>query len=167
MFDAAQRIARRLHLSGFFGLDFIIEHTTGCHYLLEMNPRCSALSALRLGDGHDLPAALCAGILGVSAIPSKAATESRRIAYFPRPACGGIDHRMDHDLYYDVPRGQPKLTKRLQQTWPKFSLLRTAKRLIRLISRARNRHAIHIWVPPQAQSETVVNRDSFGSEKQA
>ena len=166
MFDAARRIARRLRLSGFFGLDFIIEHATGRHYLLEMNPRCSALSALRLRDGHDLPAALRARILGVSAAPPTPVTENRRIAYFPRPACDGIDQRSYHDFYYDVPQGQPELTKRLQETWPKFSLLRAAKDFIHLTLGTGNRRTIHVWVPPHEQPEILDDFDSSGNEKE-
>jgi hypothetical protein len=149
MFEAARRIARRLHLSGFFGLDFIIEHTTKRHFLLELNPRCSALSGLPLGDGHDLPAALRARILGVPAAPALPITEHRRIAYFPIPSANGeLDGRTDDDYYYDLPHGQPELAKRLQQTWPKFSLIRTAKRLVRLVFRKRIQHHIHVWVQP-------------------
>lgn len=167
MFDAARRIARRLHLSGYFGLDFIIEHTTGRHYLLEMNPRCSALSALRLGDGHDLPAALQATILGVQKTPAVPVTQCRRIAYFPRPSAdSGIDRQMKLNCFYDVPHGQSELTKRLLQTSPKFSLLRAAKRLVRLIFKTRNPHSIHVWVPPHSGQQWIgAHLDTCGNEK--
>src|SRR4029077_10843429 len=35
---AAERIAEKLELSGFFGLDFIIENGTGATFLIQMNP---------------------------------------------------------------------------------------------------------------------------------
>src|SRR5712671_407692 len=44
MMSATERIAEKLHLSGFFGLDFIIESGSGATYLLEMNPRSTPLS---------------------------------------------------------------------------------------------------------------------------
>ena len=49
MMLSAERIARRLRLSGFFGLDFIIEESSGAACLLEMNPRCTPLCHLQLG----------------------------------------------------------------------------------------------------------------------
>jgi hypothetical protein len=148
MLDAARRIARRLGLSGFFGLDFIVENGTGCHYLLEMNPRCSALSGVRLGEGHDLPAALLTRILGVPRAPATRVTDCRRIAYFPRPpAYKEYAGPVPRDCYYDVPRGQPALIERLSEPWPKFSMLRAAKRTVRWVTRKPNKHKIHVWIP--------------------
>ena len=54
MMRAAERIAKRLELSGFFGLDFVIENGTGLAYLIEMNPRCTPQCPLPLGRGRDL-----------------------------------------------------------------------------------------------------------------
>src|ERR1700744_682284 len=55
---AASRIASRLSLSGFFGLDFMVERKTGIAYLIEMNPWIATPCHLRLGKGRDLPGAL-------------------------------------------------------------------------------------------------------------
>src|ERR1700687_1656679 len=46
MMLAAERIARRLGLSGFFGLDFMIEEGSGASYMIEMNPGCTPSSHL-------------------------------------------------------------------------------------------------------------------------
>ena len=45
---AAERIAARLQLSGFHGLDFILEDETGHAHLIELNPRCTQLGHLRV-----------------------------------------------------------------------------------------------------------------------
>jgi carbamoylphosphate synthase large subunit len=52
MMDAARKIAHRLSMSGFFGLDFVIGERTGAAYLIEMNPRCTPPCHLRLGVGR-------------------------------------------------------------------------------------------------------------------
>ena len=55
MMFCAERIARRLGLSGFFGLDFMLEDGSDAAYLIEMNPRCTPLCHLQSGAGsrHD------------------------------------------------------------------------------------------------------------------
>ena len=46
--DAAQKIASKLELSGFFGLDFILHADTDEPYLLEINPRATQLCHIPL-----------------------------------------------------------------------------------------------------------------------
>ena len=64
MMRCAERIACKLRLSGFFGLDFMIEEGTGATYLIEMNPRCTGLCHLQLGRGRDMIEALRAQLSG-------------------------------------------------------------------------------------------------------
>lgn len=64
MAEAARRLVRSLGLSGFCGLDFVIEAATGDAYLIEVNPRATPISHLALGPGQDLPAALLARLKG-------------------------------------------------------------------------------------------------------
>jgi predicted ATP-grasp superfamily ATP-dependent carboligase len=54
MMFAAERLAHRLDLSGFFGLDFMIEDNTETTYPIEMNPRCTQFCHLQLGKGRDI-----------------------------------------------------------------------------------------------------------------
>ncbi len=54
MMKCAERLARRLNLTGFFGLDFVIEEETDDTYLIEMNPRGTPLCHLQLGKGRDM-----------------------------------------------------------------------------------------------------------------
>ena len=50
---AAERMVRRLNLSGLHGLDFLIETDTGNAYLIEINPRATQVGHLTLGPGRD------------------------------------------------------------------------------------------------------------------
>ncbi len=50
MTQAAKLIAARLQLSGFYGLDFVIESDTNVPYLIELNPRCTQLGHLDFPD---------------------------------------------------------------------------------------------------------------------
>ena len=81
MIAAASKIARRLGISGFFGLDFMIEEGTGAVYLIEMNPRCTPPCALPLGVGPNFVAAFHAQLTGHALSSDQPAVEQKVIAY--------------------------------------------------------------------------------------
>ncbi len=64
---AACALAKGLELSGFYGLDFVIEAGTGAAYLLEMNPRCTQLGHIPVANQGDLAGLIAAKIGGMSA----------------------------------------------------------------------------------------------------
>jgi hypothetical protein len=121
MMRAAERIARRLRLSGFFGLDFMIEDGTGATYLIEMNPRCTPLCPLTLGKGRDLAGALWGQLAGQPPSEKPPVTEKAMIAYFPQ-AWNGTSELLDAS-YHDIPEGEPELIQELLHPWSERSLL--------------------------------------------
>ncbi len=126
MMRAAKRIARRLRLSGFFGLDFVIENGTGLMYLIEMNPRCTPPCPLPLGKGRDLVAALCAQLAGQPKPDRACVTTNSRIAYFPQCWDAGgsrTDSRIIDGVYCDVPVEEPELVQELLHPWSARSYL--------------------------------------------
>jgi predicted ATP-grasp superfamily ATP-dependent carboligase len=108
---AAARIASKTGISGFFGLDFVIEEKTGATYLIEMNPRCTPLCHLQLGPGRDMISALVARLQGAPMRETPPATENGLIAYFPRA------WTFSQDLlplcFQDVPQNEPELVEEL------------------------------------------------------
>ena len=56
---AACKLAKRLELSGFHGLDFVLEADSGAAYLIEMNPRCTQLGHLPISGQGSLAGLLC------------------------------------------------------------------------------------------------------------
>jgi hypothetical protein len=109
--DAAAKIARRLSLSGFFGLDFMVEEETGSAFLIEMNPRCTPLCHLRLGMGRDMIGALSA-VLTEKPIGEQALiTHNDLIAYFPQALFTGGS--FFSSSYYDVPLDELELIQEL------------------------------------------------------
>ena len=113
MMVAARRIARRLSLSGFFGLDFVIEEGTGAAYLIEMNPRCTPPSHLRLGLGRDMVGALSAQLMGKPFDEPVSITENNLIAYFPQALLR--DSEFLSSSYHDVPDDEPELIAELSR----------------------------------------------------
>jgi hypothetical protein len=122
MMTAAERIARRLGLSGFFGLDFMIEESSGRIYLIEMNARCTPLCHLELGKGRDMIAALSAQLSGRPVLDTPAVTENDLIAYFPQAWTTTVPSEMLASSFQDVP-DEPELVQELLRPWPDRSLL--------------------------------------------
>jgi hypothetical protein len=125
MISAAERIARRLGISGFFGLDFVIEEGSGATYLIEMNPRCTPPCSLELGSGRNLVAALCNQLTGRPIHESLPAIEQEVIAYFPEveKGAGTMDGTgRDEPVYHDIPYGEPELMRELLSPWPQRTI---------------------------------------------
>jgi ATP-grasp domain len=120
MMRCGERIARRLNLTGFFGLDFMIEEGTGLTYLIEMNPRPTRLSSLRFSKGRDQIGALCAQLSGQPAREAPPVPENKLIAYFPEVA--DMDAKFLESCHQDIPEGEPELMQELQQPWPTATL---------------------------------------------
>ena len=126
MLRAAELLARRLNLSGFFGLDFMIEEGTELPYLIEMNPRCTPPCPMPLGRGRDLIAALWAQLTNEPINERKPVTHKTRITYFPRNGGGGNDGAdviSPDTTYYDLPEGELQLVEELLHPWSARSLL--------------------------------------------
>lgn len=121
MTTAAERIAHRLRLSGFYGLDFMIEESSGHAYLIEMNPRCTPLSHLQLGAGRDLVGALWAQLAGQPPQATPPVTLNEIIAYFPQALTTKSEYLQSG--YLDTPRDEPDLVQDLLRPWPDRSLL--------------------------------------------
>jgi hypothetical protein len=121
MISYAERIARRLHLSGFFGLDFMIEDLTNQAYLIEMNPRCTPLCHLRLGKGRDMIGGLWARLSGQPIPDTQPITENDMIAYFPQ--AWNSKSELLESSFQDIPQNQPELVKEFLRPWPERSLL--------------------------------------------
>lgn len=120
MMLCAERIARRLRLSGFFGLDFMIENGSSAAHLIEMNPRCTPLCHLRLGKGRDMVGALAALLSNQPLRDIAPVTENRMIAYYPVT----LNCRSDlfHLSFHDVPVDEPELAEELLRPWSKRNI---------------------------------------------
>jgi ATP-grasp domain len=121
MMFAADRIASRLGLSGFFGLDFMIEEGSGAPYLIEMNPRTTPPCHLRLGKGRDMVGALWAQLADWPDPETPPVTQNEMIAYFPQ--AWDSNHDLLKGCFQDIPQGEPELVQELLRPWPDRTLL--------------------------------------------
>ena len=147
MLFAAERLAHRLGLSGFFGLDFVIENVTGAAWLIEMNPRITPLCHLRFGPGRDLVEALVAQLSGAPARETTPVTENDVIAYFPQALHFHPNAELLQSSFQDVPSDDPELIRELRRLpWPNRSTL--ARIVARLRRRASDENAAgHSFFP--------------------
>jgi formate-dependent phosphoribosylglycinamide formyltransferase (GAR transformylase) len=120
---AAEKIVRRLNLSGFYGFDFMLETHTDNAYLIEVNPRTTQVGHLALGAGRDLPAALYAALCGDIVPETPKVTEKDTIALFPQEWMRDPTSDFLRSGYHDVPWDEPALVShcisksQIQRTW--------------------------------------------------
>jgi hypothetical protein len=123
MSAAAEKIARRLRLSGVHGFDFMLEEQTGNAYLIEINPRATQVGHLALGTGRDIPAALYSAVSGEAVQPAQKVTEKETIALFPQEWIRDSESPLLQSAYHDVPWEEPRLiqdcvsNRRKQSSW--------------------------------------------------
>ena len=111
MQEAAEKIIRRLNLSGFQGFDFVFDGNTGNPYLIEMNPRVTQAGHLTLGPGRDIPAALFGALAGGQVRPAPILTDNDTIAYFPQEWLRDPTSSFLKSAYHDVPWDEPDLVR--------------------------------------------------------
>lgn len=111
MADAAQRLVQHLGLSGLWGLDFMLDAATGAAFLIEVNPRATPICHLNLGDGHDLPAALCTQLAGAGAARQGAPIGRDVIALFPGEWRRDPASAYLAEAHHDVPWREPALVR--------------------------------------------------------
>lgn len=156
MLAAAAKIAGRLGISGFFGLDFLIETGSDIPYLIEMNPRCTTPCTLPLGEGRNLAAAFWSQLTGRPIRADLPVIRERFIAYFPTTAerSGSFgDAHQGQAVHHDIPQDAPELVRELRHPWPARTFVG------RLIDRVRQRKLSKM--EPTAAVEDV---DSFSKE---
>lgn len=122
--ECAERVAFDLQLSGFHGLDFVIQESTGKAFLIELNPRCTQLGHLRVGSENDLAGALAAKLLGEPALKADCAIRAETIAFFPQTFNWNPKSAYLRNGYHDVPWEQPALVRELlRPSWPDRQIL--------------------------------------------
>jgi hypothetical protein len=105
---AAVAIARRLGLTGVFGLDFMLEPTTGRTWLIELNARPTQISHMNYGPGHDLVEAIVCAVSDRPASARPTLPNGAAIALFPH--CLRSDGDTE-DGFEDHPLDQPGLVR--------------------------------------------------------
>jgi hypothetical protein len=123
---AAKKLAARLRLTGFYGLDFMIDSASGDAYLIEMNPRCTQLGHLRFDARPSLAEAFFGNLRGESPKSTRDPLPMDTVALFPQAlnCIVGNDGGTALDGYLDIPWEEPDLALELSKdSWPRRRLL--------------------------------------------
>jgi hypothetical protein len=116
---AARLLTDRLGLTGFYGLDFMLDAATGFPYLIEMNPRCTQLGHLSLREQGDLAGMFCARLHGRSLPEPGFPIERDVVAFFPQALFSHPPGAITHAAHLDVPWNHPPLVRELLlPSWP-------------------------------------------------
>ncbi len=107
---AARAIARRFHLSGLHGLDFI-RNADGQAFLLEINPRATQTSYLAFGQGRDLLAGLLERASGERCRARIPVTANHVIALFPQEWARDCASPYLKSAFHDIPWDDPDLLR--------------------------------------------------------
>jgi biotin carboxylase len=134
----AEKIIRRLNLSGLHGFDFLIEKDTEKPYLIEMNPRATQVGHLALGPARDLPAALVATVRGEPMPNTEKVTENPSVALFPQEWSRDPQSPMLNAAYHDIPWEEPDLIRYCLRKTRKWSDWRSLEKWIYILAAHRS-----------------------------
>lgn len=137
MAAAAEKIVRRLDLSGVIGFDFMLKEGTGEAYLIEMNPRATQVGHLTLGPGRDIPAALYAAVTGQAVREAPKLTTNNTIALFPHEWLRNPTSNFLQTAYHDIPWEEPELIRDSLRSRQKQWSWRSPQRWFQAFSPAR------------------------------
>lgn len=111
MAEVSRMLVHKLGVSGFNGLDFVVEKGTGAAYLIEMNPRATPLCHLDLGPGYHLAANLIRRLRNEGDVTPMGFPSHNIVAMFPG------EWRRDHlssylqTAFHDVPWQEEELVE--------------------------------------------------------
>jgi hypothetical protein len=135
---AARLLAKDLKLSGFHGLDFMLEDATGAAYLIELNPRCTQLGHLIVAGQGDLAGLISAQLKGEAVVlPAEdACIQGDTVAFFPQTFTWNPASVYLRRGYHDVPWEEPELVLELMRTpWPERQRLSRIYHHFRVVKR--------------------------------
>ena len=118
----ASLLAERLGLTGYYGLDFILDPESGGAHLIEMNPRCTQLGHLAVSEKGDLAGALYTKLANAPVEPPPP-LGSDVVAFFPQAVQAEPQSRYAGQAYLDVPQEHAALVRELLLPLPPYRQL--------------------------------------------
>lgn len=111
MASAVEHMVKCLNLSGFIGIDFILDASDQA-WIVEMNPRVTPICHLSLADGTHLPASLYLRMSrGLCPPPKPGPFVSEVIALFPNEVIRSPDSEYLRRGRHDVPWDEPLVVR--------------------------------------------------------
>ena len=125
----AEHIAKRLHLSGFVGFDFVVDSESRA-WLIEMNPRVTPICHFSLADGTDLAQSLYTQMTGQPSPSRRTPIDCDLIALFPDGIIRAPSSNQVLSCDRDVPWDEPELVCRVLNERLRIGFSRRARAFI-------------------------------------
>jgi glutathione synthase/RimK-type ligase-like ATP-grasp enzyme len=106
----AERMVKRLDLSGFVGFDFVLDSSNQA-WVIEMNPRVTPICHFSLADGTNLAGSLYAQMTGRRPQSRLAAINHCPIALFPDEIARSPSSKYLQPCQHDVPWNEPEFVR--------------------------------------------------------
>jgi glutathione synthase/RimK-type ligase-like ATP-grasp enzyme len=106
----AERMVKRLGLSGFVGFDFVLDSSNQA-WIIEMNPRVTPICHFSLADGTNLAGSLYAQMTGRRPPSRLAAINHCPIALFPDEIARSPSSQYLQSCQHDVPWNEPEFVR--------------------------------------------------------
>jgi len=108
--ELTRKIVRRLSLSGFIGIDLIIEEGTGKPWLLELNPRPTQICHFAFNRETDMVGALAQQVRGTTLrqVPERAEIDGRVVALYPGESWRDPSSEYLRTAHHDIPWHEPQ-----------------------------------------------------------
>jgi hypothetical protein len=148
MSQSAEKIVRRLGLSGLFGFDFILGEQDKSATLIEMNARVTQISHLALGTHRDLPVALAAMVGGGPIPVTRAISDLTVIALFPQEWHSDPESEYLATSFHDVPWHEPGLVKACVDFYTAQNKWYSSRRLVELYRKVSASPFLHNPIKP-------------------
>ena len=110
MSRAAEKLVRRLGLSGFVGLDFMIDRQNGKPLLIELNARPTQICHMALDERSDMIGGLATALGVIPPTRRMPTVGAATIALFPQECWRDPHSAYLRSAYHDVPWSVPKFT---------------------------------------------------------
>jgi hypothetical protein len=136
MRSAADKIVRRLNLSGLCGFDFMIEQDSLDAYLIELNARPTRLCYLPALESGSLISSLSRNVFHISEPPAQnTLSPGDMVAYFPDVWRHDPSDRLLRKSYHDVPWEEPDLLRfcLLAPREERLPIIRSVRKVLRLL----------------------------------
>ncbi len=117
--EDARTLARHMRLTGFYGLDFMVEQATGRIMMIELNPRATSLANIRLARSGDLIGCAASLFTGKRCLPPATPPNAELVAHFPLALHWKPDDPRLATCFQDIPAETPALVvAMLRPSWP-------------------------------------------------
>ena len=125
----AERMVKRLNLSGFVGFDFVLDSSNQA-WIIEMNPRVTPICHFSLTDGTNFAGSLYMQMTGIPSLSILAPINCGLIALFPNEIVRSPFSEHLQFCQHDVPWNEPEVVRVVLDQALRTGILKRVRRFL-------------------------------------